>query len=157
MLSLYSSIVQSHLTYCVEVWGNCCLSFLSPIIIAQKRAVRMICGLKSREHTSKYFKEVNILKFQDMVEAKIKVLMYKAWKLHLPDSLQSLFFTKSSDKYYTRKRNNFKVKYCNSKIKSNCLSIIGVRLWNEMEDSMKNCNSLIKFKKMVKQSYLKKY
>ena len=24
LLKLYFSIFQSHLTYCIEVWGNCC-------------------------------------------------------------------------------------------------------------------------------------
>ena len=73
MLRLYSSIIQSHMSYCVELWGNCNKSFLLPIIKAQKMAVRIVCDLKAREHTSTYFKELNILKFPHLVEAKIKV------------------------------------------------------------------------------------
>ena len=131
------------MSYCVELWGNCNKSFLLPIIKAQKMAVRIVCDLKAREHTSTHFKELNILKFPHLVEAKIKVLMFKAWNCKLPDSLQCLFNTKSISRYQTRTPSNFKVKFCKSKIKSNCLSILGVRLWNEVEESMKNCCSLI--------------
>ena len=111
MLRLYSSIIQSHMSYCVELWGNCNKSFLLPIIKAQTMAVRIVCDLKAREHTSTYFKELNILKFPHLVEAKIKVLMFKAWNCKLPDSLQCLFNTKSVNRYQTRKPNNFKVKF----------------------------------------------
>ena len=51
------------------------------------------------------------------MEAKIKVLMFKAWNCKLPDSLQCLFNTKSVNRYQARKPSNFEVKFCKSKIK----------------------------------------
>ena len=53
-------------------------------------------------------------------------------------------------KHYTRQLCNFKVKFSKSKIKSNCLSIIGVRLCNKLGDNMKTCRSLLNLKKNVK-------
>ena len=40
-------------------------------------AVHMICNLKHREHTIFYFKELKILKFLDLVQFKILLLMFK--------------------------------------------------------------------------------
>ena len=152
---LYCSIFQSHLSYCCELWGNCSKVHLSAIIKTQKMAVKLICNLKNREHTSRSFKELRILKFQDLVEYKINVLMYKAWNANLPENLQCLFQRNSENKHYTRQLCNFKVKFSKSEIKSNCLSIIGVRLWNKLGGNMKSCRSLLKFKKMLKTTYLK--
>ena len=52
VLKLYFSIFQSDLTYCNEVWGSYCKTYLLPIIKAQNMAVRMICNLKHRENTT---------------------------------------------------------------------------------------------------------
>ena len=97
LLKLYCSIFQSHLYYCVELWGNCSKTYLLPIIKAQKHAVRVICNLGSRDHTSSFFKELNILKFMDLVEFKILILMFKAWNVNLPKSLQCLFQSKTDN------------------------------------------------------------
>ena len=78
-------------------------------------AVRIVCDLKAREHTSTYFKELNILKFPHLVEAKTKVLMLKAWNCKLPNSLQSLFNTKSVNRYQTRNPSNLKLNFVNQK------------------------------------------
>ena len=145
LLKLYCSIFQSHLYYCVELWGNCSKTYLLPIIKAQKHAVRVICNLGSRDHTSSFFKELNILKFMDLVEFKILILMFKAWNVNLPKSLQCLFQSKTDNVYNTRRLYNFKVNFSKSKIKYNCLSSIGVRLWNKLDEKMKTSGSLIKF------------
>ena len=125
-----------------------------PIVTVQKVAIRLICNLKSKEHTSLYFKQLNILKFTDLVEFKIIMLMFKAGKNSLPDNLQCLFQNKVDRVYVTRKSCNFIVKYSKTKIKSNCLSIIGVKSWNQLEENLKSCKSLVKFKMMFKSLYL---
>ena len=38
-----------------------------------------------------------------------------------------------------------------------CLSILGVKLWNALDDDLKKCNLLVKFKKVLKSTYLDKY
>ena len=80
------------------------------------------------------------------MEYKINVFMYKALNTNLPENLQCLFQCNSKNKHYTRQLCNFKVKFSKSKIKSNCLSIIGVRLWNKLGDNMKTCHSLLNLK-----------
>ena len=99
LLKLYFSIFQSHLTYCIEVWGNCCKTYLLPIIKAQKMAVHIICNLKHREHTTFYFKELKILKFLDLVKFKILLLIFKAKNMEFPINLQELFCCYMSDNF----------------------------------------------------------
>ena len=38
-----------------------------------------------------------------------------------------------------------------------CLPILGVKLWNALDDDLKKCNLLVKFKKVLKSTYLDKY
>ena len=111
MLTLYCSIVQSHLSYCIEIWGNCCKVFLAPIIKAKKFAIRLVCNLRYRDHTTTSFKKLKVLKFTDLVKYKLQLLMYKAWNVKLPKNVQSLFNVNNENKYPTRKGLDFKVKY----------------------------------------------
>ena len=41
--SLYSSLVEPHFTYCVEVWRNTYRTYLQSIYKKQKRAIRILC------------------------------------------------------------------------------------------------------------------
>ena len=114
-------------------------------------AVRLVCDLTAREHTNTYFKELNILKFSHLAEAKIEIFMFKAWNCELPDSAQCLLYTTFVNRYQARKLSNIQCKCCKSKLKSYCLSILGIRLWNEVEQNMKNCCSMPKFLKRESQ------
>ena len=42
MKNLYYSIIYSHLVYGIEVWGSACQTALHPIVILQKKTVRMM-------------------------------------------------------------------------------------------------------------------
>ena len=60
-------------------------------------------------------------------------------------------------KYPSRKCFDFKVMFCKSKIKCNCISILGVKLWNMLDDKLKIANTALSFKKRLKLNYLEKY
>ena len=83
--------------------------------------------------------------------------MFKAKNMELPINRQKLFCTKKDKRYITRKQNNFIVQYSKSRVKSMCLSILGVKLWNALDDDLKECNLLAKFKKVLKSTYLDNY
>lgn len=55
LLLLYYSLVFPYLTYCVVVWGNNYKSSLHPLIILQKRAVRIIHKAGYCDHTNALF------------------------------------------------------------------------------------------------------
>ena len=44
-----------------------------------------------------------------------------------------------------------------SQIKSRCVSVIGVKLWNELDDEFKLCPFLVNFKRALKCKMIKSY
>ena len=80
LLMLYNSIVQSHISYCISIWGH------SPGRIAklQKKAVRIITNSKYNAHTEPLFKYFNLLNVQDLYILQILKLYYKAVNSILP-------------------------------------------------------------------------
>lgn len=65
---LYCSLVLPYFTYCVEMWGNNYTTTVQPLVILQKRALRIIHGASYREHTNIFFMESKLLKFKNLVD-----------------------------------------------------------------------------------------
>ena len=81
---LYYSIIYILLTYSLSIWGNTYLSTLKPLIILQKRAIRIITFSKSDEQSEPLFKELEILKLTDLVILHNALFMYHYYYNLLP-------------------------------------------------------------------------
>ena len=85
LVQVYYSIIYSFLTYGIIVWGNTYSSNLQPLIILQKKAIRIITFSDFRAHTSPIFKQLSLLKLCDVVELQTALFMYQYNKGILPD------------------------------------------------------------------------
>ena len=59
------------------VWANNYPSKLTRIVLLQKRAVRIIAKVGYRESTAEIFKELKLLRVDQINELKILILMFK--------------------------------------------------------------------------------
>jgi len=64
---LYYAFIQSHLQYCLSVYGGTFWGILQPLFVIQKRAIRIICKVNNREHTENLFKMLNILPLNKLI------------------------------------------------------------------------------------------
>ena len=83
--------------------------------------------------------------------------MYRVNNGTLPRNIQRLFNLNIDSTYTTRQRNKFKVCYARTSVKASCPSVSGVRLWNNLDPSICQCNSLDLFKKLLRQQILLTY
>ena len=97
---LYTSLIEPHLTYCVEVWGNAYKSNLHPLYVKQKRVIRLVCKTGYLEHTV-YMYVLYVLPFYDLIKYKIAIFMYKVFHKTLPMTVLMLFMPNHSS-YRTR-------------------------------------------------------
>ena len=79
---LYSSLIEPHLTYCVEVWVNAFKYNIHPLFVKQKRVIRLVCKSGCLGHTAELFKKLYLLPFNDLIKNKIAILMYKVHHKH---------------------------------------------------------------------------
>uniref|UniRef100_A0A672FN99 Reverse transcriptase domain-containing protein n=1 Tax=Salarias fasciatus TaxID=181472 RepID=A0A672FN99_SALFA len=129
---LYCSLVLPYFTYCAEVWGNNYKTALHPLVILQKKAIRIIHGVGYREHTNILFANSKLLKFQDIVDLLTVQIVFRASKDNLPKNIQLLFSKRVGVGYNLRHTQNFKVRWANNKRKRLCPSVQGVKLWNNL-------------------------
>ena len=147
---LYCSLFLPYINYCSEIWGNTYCTNVECITVLQKRVVRLVCGARRLDHTNPLFKQLGILKFVDLVKFKTSIIMFKAYHNILPDSLQKMFTLRVQIYYDTRQTCTFTVHRAHTNVKSMCISICGVKLWNSLHTDLTNSRSLQVFKKMYK-------
>ena len=144
------------MSYCVEVWGNNYKTVIKPIVLLQKKALRIVSKAEYLAPTNPLFIEFQTLKLQDLVDLSTATLMYKAHNQLLPTCVQELFQPRESH-YELRGTAIFQQNNARINNKTRCVSITGVKLWNSLENELKNCSSIYKFKKMYKLKVLNKY
>ena len=160
LYTLYCSLVLPYLNYACEIWGNNYESRLHNVIILQKKAIRIVAKAGYIDHTSPLFKRFNCLKFVDIVKLNTLLIVYKARNNILPYNIQNMFSPSTSvHSHNTRSssKGNFSVKFCKTKLRSMSISIIGVKLWNQLDSRFLNATSLSSFRMNLKRFYISSY
>ncbi len=147
---MYCAPILKYLNYCVELWGNNYKSSLHSLIILQKKAIRIIHKVGYQDHTNTLFLKSKLLKFMDPVNLQTALITFKAKNKPLPANVQRVFCDRDGG-HYIRANFNFKIHGVRTNMRSFCISICGVILWNTLKSELKQCSSMYQFKKMYKE------
>src|SRR6266404_7890176 len=77
LLSFYYANIHSHIIYALPIWGANYNKCLHPIIVAQKKAVRIISNVGFMEHTNELFLHHKILSMEKLWAHSTACLIYK--------------------------------------------------------------------------------
>ena len=161
LLNLYYATIYPFLLYGIEVWGNTCKTFLQPLLITQKKFVRMATyndkfdiNLGRYPHSKPLFHDLNILELHDIFSVQVAVIVYDHEKGSKPTT-DIIKFTRSNSihSYPTRysNSNNFNRPRCNTTqygLKN--LITEGSKLWTWIPSVIKSLPSKKLFKKKLK-------
>ena len=142
-LTIYNSLVKSHLEYCNIAWGKVSSKSLSELQTLQKKALRYVANVKGNAHVDPLFLKYKILNVNDMVDYSLGTFMYKYTYNMSPYSFENFF-----QKLPNHDRNlNFRTEM----IKSGSLKFFPSHtlpnFWNSLCLEMKRINSFPVFKK----------
>ena len=65
--NLYLSLIYPYYNYCILAWGSANKSVLHPLLLTQKKLVRIITNSDFHAHTNPLFKQPNLLKLEDLL------------------------------------------------------------------------------------------
>ena len=91
MLSLYDTLVLPYLNHCNIVWANNKTTRLQPLVVLQKRAMRLITTSAHNAHTIPLFSKLNRLTLVDMNKLLIATFMFRSHTKSLPNIFSGYF------------------------------------------------------------------
>ena len=86
--NLYYSFIYPYLVYCKHVWGNASLCYLNKLSVLQKKAIRIIAGVRPRTSTHPLFQELKVLNLHQLNVYLIARLMYKVHTADIIDVIK---------------------------------------------------------------------
>ena len=98
---LYNSLILSHCTYGILAWGK----VNDKIFKLQKKAIRIITNSNYISHTTPIFKNLNLLKMNDIYKISVLKFYYQYCHDQLPYYLQSFDFTRRAETHHYNTRN----------------------------------------------------
>ena len=99
LLSVYRSIIECYINYCNLIFGNAALTHISPLVIAQKKAVRIVANLPPRSHTNSIFLRLKLLKVHDFFKYNLGIFMKNNESYFSQNFRLNLFNTRSGNHY----------------------------------------------------------
>ena len=159
LVQVYDSIIYSYLTYGIIVWGNTYSSNLQPLIILQKKAIRIITFSDFRAHTWPIFKQLSLLKLCDVVELQTALFMYQYNKGILPDLFTDLFTpVRSKHQYQTRLacKSTFSLPTTRTNYGIFIIRFYGSKVWNSIDEPLKSMTAN-QFKLNRKKQFIAQY
>ena len=91
LLNLFYSFVQSHANYNLLNWSSTKHSFLTPIELKFKTAIRLVSFKGRYEHTSALFSKLNILPFRQLIKYKQGNFLWKVCNGYIKRPISNIF------------------------------------------------------------------
>ena len=150
LISVYYSLIYPYLNYCILLWGGTCQTHLRPLILLQKRCVRLITKSSYLAHTDPIFRKYNLLKVMDLYKYRLGIYAYSN------QVTLSLNHCRNHN-YETRCRTQLLPVFQRLNESQKSLKFAVPREWNSIPDYIKRSNTLNQFKKTYKKYLIEQY
>ena len=133
--NVYYALVQSHLNYCINVWGPFASETgIQRLLRLQKRALRTMTRKKRSFSCKELFKELGIMTLPSLI-------MYNSI-LYI---LQNKTVPTSRKNKHSLRENNMRVKRCTSAKEQKYVTNFGVKVYNKLPRGLRTIKSIKQF------------
>ena len=170
LVTLYNAFLYPYLAYCVSVWGSTYDTYLDPLIKLQKRAMRIIDGVRRDAPTSPIYLRLRILKFKQIYMNAIQLFVFKFHKTFiqsddqefdinervriskdkLPDTFIFFQLNGSFHSHDTKSKNKFRPPALKGPVASRTVRVLGVNSFNYFLDKINIESSFLSYKIALK-------
>ena len=158
---LYNSLVSSHFTYGLEVWGACHAKHQKRINVIQKKAIRAVTKAPWLAHSEPRMKNLKMLKIEDQHYLQCAGLIFDMLKGYAPDILSLSCEQNNNNTRLTRSVSNkpqdFRLPSFNSITIKNSFQNLVPDIWNTLPENIKTAPSRKSFKAALKKIILDQY
>ena len=136
--------------YCVEIWGIFPQTYLKPLLLLQKKIMRIMTFFTYCAHTEPIFKDLNVLTIDKLVIHRFGIMMYNFKNGLLPTVLNALYKKKNEiHTYATGTKKMFRIS-----VGIQFSSSVSAKIWNALMFHIDGNVPLVKFKQSLKLYFL---
>ena len=162
LVEVYHSLIHSYLRYGIMVWGTASDVNLHPLKVLVNRAVRIITSAPfGRVDLDPIYSYLRVLDLEKVYSLETCKYMYKVKKDLIPVVIAKHFRNRSEilPKHNYNLRNRNQAPKIETRLTSSekSIQLRGEKLWADLPDNLKECSSLVNFKKNMKLSLLESY
>ena len=155
---MISELIRPELSL-IKWWSNY-PGRLKPLEVLQKRIIIIICNAHRTASTASLFKQLNLLRFQDINILQIAQFMYKYHHCLLPTVFHDYFVLNSNvHKHYTRSsaRNKYHLPSIKTNNRKFSIKFSGPTVWNNTSNRITSVASWTIFKEKLRKSIITNY
>lgn len=139
----YFALIESHLRYGIAFWGFCSLQLFFSVFVLQKRALRYISKVRSKEHCKPLFIKEKILTLYSLFILESSVLVHRKYKNHSFD-----------DRAYNLRNTNIPLPIPKTSLTRNSIIYEGIKIYNHLPQGLRTIKEERQFKKGLKRLLL---
>ena len=145
-------MVHSHISYCLNVYGNANTTNLQRLRVKQKESIRVINNAGYRDHTAPLFKLNCILPLDEMIKFSNLLFMHRYSNLNLPISFHETWTLNRilNPDRPLRNANDLRIPHHNFASLKRLPMFAFPRVWNEEDAVRKSIPSINRYKKQLK-------
>jgi hypothetical protein len=140
--NIYHALIESHISFGLCLYGSTSAKNLKSLLVLQKKAIRIIFKLKSKESAKDKFREAGIMTVYSLYIFQIV--------LYVKSNIEKFPTLNSFHGYSTRKGNQLACSKHSLEIYRKLPSQNGIKFFNHLPIEIKNINSINLFKKHLK-------
>ena len=150
---IYHTLIHPVITYCSLAWGGISNDQLKQVNIAHKRIIRTIAHLKKYDHTSQTYKNLELLKFFDILKLRYALFVYRS----LEDQNDQNFRSRLVANYRLRNPSLLVPPLMRSSQSQSSALYQCVGVWNSIPQNIRDKPSIACFKKTFKIHLMSNY
>ena len=149
--NLYYSFIYPYLINGISVWGSAGVTALNPLILLQKRIIRMLTSSPRLTHTAPLFKQLNFLPLETLFKFNILIYMFKCNNMMLPQTFLECFkYNANQINIATRQSQLYNIPRARTNYLENSILVQGPILANKYKELYLIPCSIGTFKRHVK-------
>ena len=147
-----------YINYGILAWGSAYSTYINQLFKIQKRALRIISNSPHRSSTTPLLIKYNVLSVIDMYNFELGTFMFKQRNGLLPTVFDDLFSTHSDiHSLNTKHKHKLRLPLIKKVFCEKSIIYQGTKLWNEIDDDIKNETTVNRFRSKYKKHLIKNY
>ena len=158
LVTVINALVFSKLYYCSSVWANTSKNNIQKLQAVQNFACRIVCGVRKYDHITPLLKELKWLPVAKQLYYRNAIVAFKCMTGSAPEYLSEKFVKRVEiSNRTTRNSQKLNIPFFKTASGQRTFYYRIVKLWNELDSSLKLCQNVVAFKKLLRSKLLHQF